>query len=167
MRFWKSQKILSGSRIIANPPLMSLLSQRPTKRYENDLTWLFKIVVVLGTVGKFKINFPDLRDQWLYNMAEKSLIGNWQIRRTIKKNRYTYLAVDQWLLVSEKYSRSTAHIDVAYSTWVSCLIGKKTFWVHNPLFEDQQVWKEFDLKDDHWFFEEPWARIDLYPGSIL
>lgn len=89
------------------------------------------------------------------------------------KNRYKYLpmdgskAVDPWLLVSEKHSGSTAHVDVAYGARVSYLAGKKTFWVRNSPFEDQQVWKEFDVEDDDRFFEEPWARIDLYPGSML
>ena len=35
--------------------------------------------------------------------------------------------LDEWLLISEKISGSTAHVDVGYATWVSCLAGKKDF----------------------------------------
>ncbi|MCJ1349757.1 hypothetical protein MMC31_007998, partial [Peltigera leucophlebia] len=63
--------------------------------------------------------------------------------------------VDQRLLVSEIHSGSTAHVDVGFATWVSCLAGKKTFWVRTPLVEDQQIWKDFDIDNDHRFFEEP------------
>lgn len=45
-------------------------------------------------------------------------------------------AVDEWLLDSEKHSGSTAHVDIAYATWISCLAGKQACWVPNPLFED-------------------------------
>lgn len=75
--------------------------------------------------------------------------------------------LDEWLLVSEKNSGSTAHVDVEYATWVSCLAGKKTYWVRNPSIDDLPVWLNFDIGDDHRAFVEPWARIDLYPGSTL
>lgn len=75
--------------------------------------------------------------------------------------------IDRWLLVSEERSGSTAHVDVALATWVSCLVGKKTFWLRNPTVIDQAVWEMFDVDHDHRLFEEPWARIDLYPGYTL
>ena len=65
-------------------------------------------------------------------------------------------SLDNWLLISEKNSCSTA-------TWVSCLAGKKTLWVRNPSVDDQEVWSDFDIDDDHRLFSEPWARI---PGTI-
>lgn len=75
--------------------------------------------------------------------------------------------LDQWLLISEKNSASTAHVDIAVATWVSCLVGKKTFWLRNPSMEDDSVWSEFDVDSDHRLFFQPWAQIDLYSGSIL
>lgn len=53
-------------------------------------------------------------------------------------NRYAYTplpaakAIDRWLLVLEKHSGSTAHVDFGFATWGSCLAGKQTFWVRNP-----------------------------------
>lgn len=75
--------------------------------------------------------------------------------------------VDKWLLISEQTSGSTAHVDVGFATWIGCLAGKKTFWLRNPSVRDSRVWKDFDVNDDHRRFEEPWARVDLYPGSVL
>lgn len=75
--------------------------------------------------------------------------------------------INQWLLISEKHSASTAHVDVAVATWVSCLVGMKTFWIRNPSIDDQLVWENFNIDDDHRLFSEPWARIDVYPGSTL
>jgi hypothetical protein len=76
--------------------------------------------------------------------------------------------VDQWLLVTESQAGSTGHLDVCYATWISCLVGKKSFWVrNNPTAMDQVVWDNFDIADDHRRFEEPWARIDLYPGYTM
>ena len=75
-------------------------------------------------------------------------------------NRYAYTplpgakAIDRWLLVSENLSGSTSHVDVGFATWVSCLAGKKTFWVRNPSTEDQQVWKDFDIDDDRRFLRK-------------
>lgn len=75
--------------------------------------------------------------------------------------------VHKWFLVSEKKSGSTAHVDTGYATWVSCLAGRKTFWIRNPDIVDHRQWKDLDVNDDHELFEEPWGRIDLLPGSIL
>lgn len=75
--------------------------------------------------------------------------------------------LDQWLLISGKNSGSTAHVDIAVATWVSGLVGKKSFWLGNPSMDDDCVWSEFDVDCDHRLFFAPWARIDLYPGSIL
>lgn len=75
--------------------------------------------------------------------------------------------VDRWLLISEQNSGSTAHVDIGFATWVSCLAGKKTFWLRNPSIRDQKVWDDYDIGDDHRLFSEPWGRIDLYPGSVL
>lgn len=75
--------------------------------------------------------------------------------------------IHKWLLVSEAKSSSTAHVDVGYATWVSCLAGKKTFWVRNPSMIDHRQWMDLDINDDHSFFNEPWGRIDLLPGSTL
>ena len=75
--------------------------------------------------------------------------------------------LDQWLLVSEANSVSMAHVDVRFGTWVSCLAGKKTFWIRNPSVYDQDIWAQFDVNDDHRDFAEPWGRIDLTPGSVL
>lgn len=61
-----------------------------------------------------------------------------------RQNQYNYSSienaktVDQWLLVSEKHSRSTSHMDVEFATWVSCL-SKKIFWVWNQLYKNQQI----------------------------
>lgn len=91
----------------------------------------------------------------------------------IDKNRTEFLAlpgakqVDEWLLVSEKNSGSFAHVDVGFGTWISCLAGKKTLWLRNPSVRDRRIWTEFDVSDDHRAFQEPWGRIDLYPGSVL
>ena len=59
------------------------------------------------------------------------------------------------------------YIDIGVATWVSCLAGKKTFWAQNQPVDDQEVWSDFDVDDDHRLFSEPWLRIDLYPGSVL
>lgn len=76
--------------------------------------------------------------------------------------------LDQWLFISEKHSGSIVHVDIGVATWVSCLVGKKTFWLRNPsTSDDNLVWSNFDVNSDHRLFFEPWARIDLYPGSIL
>ena len=75
--------------------------------------------------------------------------------------------VDRWLLVSEEKSGSTAHVDVGLATWVSCLAGKKTFWLRNPTVMDEAVWEGFNINDDHRVFQEPWARVDLDPGYTL
>lgn len=125
-------------------------------------------------------NCLEIRDQLSgfkdpISLQQGGKLLHWQMTdlEDCRKNCYSYTlmdgskAVDEWLLISEKYSGSTTHVDVAYATWISCLIGKKNFWVWNLLFEDQKIWKEFDVTDDHRFFEDPWARIDLYPGSIL
>lgn len=48
-------------------------------------------------------------------------------------------AIDQWLLVLEKHFGSTAHVDVRFATWIFCLADKKTFWVWNSLYKDQQI----------------------------
>jgi len=75
---------------------------------------------------------------------------------------------DRWLLLTEKHAGSTGHWDVAFATWLSCLTGKKSIWVRTNLTAtDQIVWGNFDVGDDHRRFEEPWARIDLYPGYTL
>lgn len=100
---------------------------------------------------------------------------NWQVAnpKPINMNCRAYAPVqgaqvlDEWLLVSEKNSGSTAHVDIGVATWVSCLVGKKTFWIRNPSPVDQLVWSHFNIDDDHRLFSEPWARIDLYPGSVL
>lgn len=76
-------------------------------------------------------------------------------------------SLGQWLLISEKNSASTAHVDIAVTTWVTCLAGKKTFWIRNPSGIDQTVWEYQDVDIDHRFYSEPWARIDLYPGTTL
>ena len=70
-------------------------------------------------------------------------------------------------IISMRYSGSTAHVDIAVATWASCLVGKKTFWLRNPSMKDDFVWSKFDVDSDHRLFFQPWARIDLYPGSIL
>ena len=75
--------------------------------------------------------------------------------------------VDQWLLVSEARSGSVAHVDVGLGTWISCLAGKKPFWLRNSTHHDHRVWEKFDVGDDHRAFQEPWARVDLTPGSVL
>lgn len=75
--------------------------------------------------------------------------------------------LDRWLLASEKNSGSPAHLDVCLATWVSCLAGKKTFWLRNPTVMDRVVWEEFDIDGDHRIFQEPWARVDLDPGYTL
>lgn len=75
--------------------------------------------------------------------------------------------VDTWLLISEQNSGSTAHVDAGFATWLSCLAGKKTFWLRNPSVREQDVWEDFQIGDDHRMFLEPWARIDLTPGSVL
>lgn len=75
--------------------------------------------------------------------------------------------MDQWLLVSEANSGSFAHVDVGLGTWISCLKGKKTFWLRNPTIRDQRVWENFDVDNDHRSFTEPWGRVDLLPGSVL
>lgn len=41
--------------------------------------------------------------------------------------------LDQWLLISEKNSASTAHVDVALATWVSCLVGKTNLLASEPI----------------------------------
>lgn len=90
---------------------------------------------------------------------------------TVSRSQWSALPgakrVDRWLLVSEEKSASIAHVDVGLATWVSCLAGKKTFWVRNPTAIDHIIWTEFDVDHDHRTFQEPWGRIDLYPGYIL
>lgn len=75
--------------------------------------------------------------------------------------------VHKWLLISEKKSGSTAHVDVGYATWLSCMAGKKTIWIRNPDRADLQQWSDLDVEDDYKFCDEPWGRIDLLPGSTL
>lgn len=70
-------------------------------------------------------------------------------------------------MISEKHSASIAHIDIGVANWVSCLTGKKTFWIRNPSIKDRRIWEEQDIEVDHRFYSEPWARIDLYPGTTL
>lgn len=125
-------------------------------------------------------NCADIKD-WLFGfkgpkpLENGANLQNWQLFNpdNTVKNLSAFEPVqgakllDEWLLVSEKNSGSTAHVDVGYATWVSCLAGKKTFWVRNPSIDDLPVWLSFDIGDDHRAFVEPWARIDLYPGSTL
>lgn len=59
---------------------------------------------------------------------------------------------DRWLLVSEEKSGSFPHVDVCLATRVSCLAGKKTFWLRNP---DQAVWKTVEDHEDNRVFQEP------------
>lgn len=102
-------------------------------------------------------------------------LQKWQLTnpKITSMNRSEYAPVqgakslDKWLLISEKNSCSTAHVDIGVATWLSCLAGKKTFWVRNTSVDDQEVWSDFDVDDDHRQFSEPWARIDLYPGFAL
>lgn len=108
--------------------------------------------------NRFNIPLPDRGCPWNYLEIRDQLSGfkgprslqnggkllHWQMTNPEdhRRKRYGYTpiegakAVDQWLLVSEKHSGSTAHVDVGFAAWVSCLAGKKTFWVRNPLFED-------------------------------
>ncbi|MCJ1272027.1 hypothetical protein MMC22_011933 [Lobaria immixta] len=74
--------------------------------------------------------------------------------------------VDKWLLISEQSSGSTAHVDAGFAAWLSCLAGKKTFWLRNSSVSDKDVWEDFQIGDDHRMFLEPWARIDLTPGGF-
>lgn len=125
-------------------------------------------------------NCVDLKDPLSGFKAPKPLkyganLQDWQISNpeNTSKNLSAFAPIqgakllDEWLLISEKNSGSIAHVDAGYATWVSCLAGKKTFWVRNPSIDDLPVWLNFDIGDDHRAFLEPWARIDLYPGSTL
>ena len=102
-------------------------------------------------------------------------LQDWQFANptdeNISRSKWSTLSgakqMDRWLLVSEEKSGSFAHLDVALATWVSCLAGKKTFWLRNPTVMDQAVWERFDIDDDHRLFQEPWARVDLNPGYTL
>ena len=76
-------------------------------------------------------------------------------------------SLDNWFLISEKNSCSTAYVDIEIVTWVSCLAGKRNFWVQNQPMDNQEVRLDSDVDDDHRLFSEQWARIDLYPGSVL
>lgn len=65
--------------------------------------------------------------------------------------------MDEWILISEKNSGSTAHVDIDMATWVSCLVGKKTFWLSDPSLDNDVIWSEFDVDLDHRLFSHPWA----------
>lgn len=125
-------------------------------------------------------------DDWLPGFKGPQLLKNgasllrWQLRNPEITNFYLQTFdpsvlggasgrfLDEWLLISEKRSGSTAHVNIGLGTWVSCLVGKKTFWFRNPsTMEDDAIWADFDIDSDHREFREPWARIDLYPGSNL
>lgn len=118
-------------------------------------------------------NCLEIRDQLSgfngpISLQQRGKLLHWQMTdpEDHRKNRYGYIpvdgskAVDEWLLVSKNHSGSTAHVDVGYATGSLIVPAKKTVWVQNPLFEDQQTWKDFDVDDDYRFFEEPWARTD-------
>lgn len=119
-------------------------------------------------------NCVDIKD-WLFGfkgpkpLENGANLQNWQLHKpdNTAKSLSAFEPIqgakllDEWLLVSEKNSGWTAHVDVGYATWVSCLAGKKTFWVRNPSIDDLPVWLNFDIGDDHRAFVEPWARIDL------
>ena len=112
-------------------------------------------------------NCLEIRDQLSgfkgpISLQQGGKILHWQMiePEDRRKNRYGYTlmdgskTVDEWSLASEKHSGSTAHINIGYATWISYLAGKKTFWDRNPLFDNQQIWKAFDVDDDHWVFKE-------------
>lgn len=60
-------------------------------------------------------------------------LQKWQLTnpKITSMNRYAPVqganSLDKWLLILEKNSCSTAHVDIGVATWVSCLAGKKPF----------------------------------------
>lgn len=138
---------------------------------------------------RFKLEYNRRGPAWNCLEVKDNLVGfkgpkalehggslcQWQTKDlfSIDKNRTETSAlsggkkVDEWLLVSEQTSRSTAYVDVGFATWISCLAGKKTFWLRNPSVRDHRIWKTSNVDDDHRRFQEPWARVDLYPRSVL
>lgn len=117
---------------------------------------------LLGFKGPKVLQYgANLRD-WQYLNPQTSTVD-----RDIYAPLPNHKSLDRWLLISEKHSASIAHIDIGVATWVSCLTGKKTFWIRNPSIKDRRIWEEQDIEVDHRFYSEPWARIDLYPGTTL
>jgi hypothetical protein len=109
-------------------------------------------------------NGAKLRD-WQFTQPKLPNAGmerpQWSVTKGAKK-------LDQWLLLSEKDSVSTAHVDVGFATYISCMAGKKTIWLRNhPTAMDKEVWDRLDIDDNHRIFEEPWARLDLRPGCTM
>lgn len=173
MKFWEIHKIPLRFKIIVNLPSMRFTLTKTCQEVRKRFNTAIEDRGCPWNCLEIRDQLSGFKDPISLQQGGKRL--HWQMtdREDCRKNCYSYTlmdgskAVDEWLLISEKYSGSTTHVDVAYATWISCLIGKKNFWVWNLLFEDQKIWKEFDVTDDHRFFEDPWARIDLYPGSIL
>lgn len=87
-------------------------------------------------------------------------------------NRYAHAplpgskAVERWLLVQKNTPDPQLMLMLGLQLGCPVLL-EKTFWVRKQSTDDQQVWKNFDMDNDYRFFEEPWARIDLYPGFVL
>lgn len=75
--------------------------------------------------------------------------------------------IDKWVLVHKARWGSSAHMDVAFATWITCLTGKTNFRLRNPTVENPTTWEIFDVTDDHGGFCQAWARVDLESGGIL